>query len=123
MHYVLNKLNEKYTAQGGPAYFGFPTTDQEDIFSRYGRVGVANSFTKGQIVLSEGAQSATWMDSAIAAKWNRQAYPVYGMPIADQVAVEGGARVNLTPPRSTAQQSTAPMQLFRVTATPLATTC
>lgn len=94
VRYVLDKLNDKYALQGGPTYFGFPTTDQEDVYSRSGRVGVANSFTKGQIVLRDDAESATWMGSAIAAKWNRQAYPVYGLPIADQVAVEGGVKVD-----------------------------
>jgi uncharacterized protein with LGFP repeats len=91
-HEVHGAIEWKYNRVGGPAAYGFPTTDERQVNndSIGVLIGTLSRFQKGSIAWSAQFGPHT-MATAIADLWsNHYLTPDFGKPIADQSAVARG---------------------------------
>jgi uncharacterized protein with LGFP repeats len=84
-HLVRGPILDRYTAAGGPAALGLPTTEEASVVG-----GRAGTFTKGRILWST-ATGAHVIRGAIAEKYDALGGPAtLGLPTTDELAVDGG---------------------------------
>ena len=87
-HIVWGSILQKYASIGGPAFLGFPLTDEVGVAG-----GARSTFTGGSILWS-GATGARYVIGGILAKYDAIGGPAseLGFPTTDEYAVPGGAR-------------------------------
>jgi uncharacterized protein with LGFP repeats len=86
-HFVWGAILAKYEALGGPAFLGFPVTDEVGVAG-----GSRSTFTVGSVFWS-GATGTHLVWGAILAKYEALGGPAFlGFPVTDEVGVAGGSR-------------------------------